>query len=260
MRVFDAQLAIGARSDDDLANLAYFDTAGALLIGDTTRRAEGVEALNKGLEALVRGVRRARSFGILAGVALGVHPDVAPERAHDAVWDTLEALAGDTRVWAIGVLARDGTRAADRLCEAHLGLAADASLPILADVAGPGAREDAEWFLDAARARGIPPERVVLRGVDYTTLRLVVQGGARALLAVGPAGATPEETAELLVRFGEGALRAALLTSAARGSALDVLALPRVGRALADAGVAQKDVGRVLYENAADVFVRTESP
>lgn len=253
MRVFDAQLAIAARSDEDLANLAYFDTAAALLVADTTQRAEDAASLTAVFEGLVQGVQRARSFRIAAGAAIGIHPDMAPERAHDAAWDTLDALATDSRVWAIGVLARDGTQAADRLCHAHLALAASSARPVFADITGPEARRDVEWFVSAAAEHGIHASRVVVRGVDYTTLRLVLRSGAHPLLAVGPAGASPSETAELLVRFGDQTLRRALLTSAARGTAMDVLALPRVGRALVAAGVSQNDVRRVLFENAARI-------
>lgn len=253
MRYFDCHLHAAARRDEDLDNLAWFGLTDALVVPARLRRARTASELMAAIESTLRaGVARLQAHGIRPVVALSVPAAAAPRRRFDDVWLDLPVLAHALDARAIGrvELAADGV---DELFEAHAALASTLELPALLDVSGCSPQR-ARDGIAAFTAAGVEPASLVVTGVTYTTLRAVLDAGCVPCVAVGPAGTSADDAAELLVRFGGAGRRFVVGTTDA--GALDVLAVPRLAASLRAAGWSRDDVERVVHGRAARLFGR----
>ncbi len=253
MRYFDCHLHAAARRDEDLDNLGWFGLSDALVVPARLRRARTADDLMAAIEStLAAGVARLRAHGIGAHVAVSVPAAAAPRRRFDDVWLDLPELARALDARAIGRVELDAA-GVDELFEAHAALAATLSLPAVLDVSGrtPQQARDAIGVFSAA---GVDAAQLVVTGVSYTTLRAVLEAGCVPCVAVGPAGTSADDAAELLARFGGAGRRFVVGTTDA--GALDVLAVPRLAASLRGAGWSRDDVERVVFGRAARLFGR----
>ena len=86
MHFFDAQIRSDTRSDDDLRNLAYFDTTHVVTTPNPGRTSQTADDLCDYLAVLATDEpRRLLRLGIAPHVALGLLPVARPRRTHHEV-------------------------------------------------------------------------------------------------------------------------------------------------------------------------------
>ncbi len=258
-RFFDARLDPLHRTDDDLANLAYFGTSAALLVPPRTAPSHAADDLLAAFHDLMEVQRpRVRDCGIQTAMCLGLHPEQRPLRTHHEVFQSLRAWAAAGELAAIGVLSVDTVDDA----EPQLEIAAEFGLPVVVSASQSPNRVAVEAFVRMATASGVPAPRLVFDGCDYVSLRAVLEAGAVASLDLSPNGLSTDAVA-MVHRYGEGVLRRVVFSSAG-GSVIDVLACGKAARRLQEIGFAADAIENAMFGNAAALWglegVATGSP
>lgn len=269
-RLFDVHLESDLRPDDDLRNLAYFGVTDALLClhegdpdaGPAARGARARSAdprpvrVRSGSSPAVDRLRglverepaRLRAAGIRPWLAPGVPAGWAHTPGVAAALELLPDLLGAPGVVAVGGIGPgDGTPLELRALALQLGIAAARGLPALVCLPRNGRPAAVRRVLGLAGDAALPPARLCFAHANLAALREARRAGTWVALGVHPADFDPEVAARLVARHG--AERVCLGSMLGVGPG-DVLALPRIGRALARAAVPAAAAERALFANA----------
>lgn len=263
MRIFDAHLRSGTRSDDDLKNLAYFDTKRAVTSAHGAESFERAEDLLEYFERLrTDEYERLCAAGIEAHAALGVLPDARPRRSHPEVWRDLPEYLGRERVVAVGEIgAWEDTEDHWELFERQVRIAREAALPIL--VTPPRELKVNLTYKMMLRLEKLdfPPERAVMNYLDAKMIETVVRDGYVAGVALGARNLEPRRAARAVYEAVQsvGHCERIVLNSALRSGASDVLGVPKTATALDDHGLNAEAIDALSYRNAARVYGVGES-
>ncbi|HEV8320134.1 MAG TPA: hypothetical protein VG389_00865 [Myxococcota bacterium] len=274
-RLFDIHLESDLRPDDDLRNLAWFGVTDALVClhdpgpapaspssagpaggsgsggGGGSGAGSGV-AVHPAAERLLRLVEREpprlRAAGIRAWLAPGVPPGFAETPGVAAALDLLPELLRREGVVAVGGIGPGtGSPREERALALQLRLAAAHDLPALVCLPRHDRPAALRRALAVAAAAGLPPERLCFSHANLPALREARRRGTHAALGIHPADFEPEAAARLVARHGADRLCLGSMLGVGPG---DVLALPRIGRALARAAVPADAAARALFANA----------
>lgn len=249
MRFLDTRLDPTLRTDADLANLAWFGAVGAVVGPPVLERVEtAAELIAAFRHAVESEVPRVRAAGLDAALILGVDAASRPRRSHPEVFHHLEVLAASGTLAGIGPIDIDDSVALLGQVE----IAARHRLPGVVRIPPLGGAAAVEHAFDAANRLGDARPVLVLDGCDYTSLRAALDADAWVTVDVSPGGQGCDAV-DMLVRFGDAALRRAMLASGA-SPAFDVLAIPRAAARLLDGGVPRAAVERVVHGNTAALF------
>lgn len=248
--LFDARLLARSLRPADLDDLVWFGVAGALVTAGDAVAPATADAVRDGWLDLLGGTRRRlRRAGLVARVALGVHPRRIPARGLEALLHELAELLGRPGAAAVGEIGLDeGVPREERLLERQLELAASLRLPVLVRV--PWRRREAATrrTLAALRASELPPERALVEA-DATTVRAVRACGHLACLGLSAAdGRALDEAVRAVRALGPEGIA---LASGAGEAGGDLLALPRAAARLSHSGLSGAVVRRVCGGNAA---------
>jgi hypothetical protein len=261
MKFFDALVHSDARPNSDFANMAYFDVERVIACSNAPRPFSTAYDLRAYLDELSEEEPdRLAKLGICAHVAVGVHPNAVPARAHYEIWRDLPELLRRPSVVALGELTlKDGAeqewtlirRQISVLLEHRIGKPVIFRLPANRDT-----RTRVGWvrrFDEICRDCGLDPSEAVVYNVDWLTLDDVEGAGFHAGVEVGPFGLTVAAATRIVLHHDHRRLIAA---SGLRLGARDVLALPKLALALGEAEVAPGVIERVVYGNAMALFIR----
>ncbi len=266
LKLFDAHIYADGRAEADFANLAWFGVTHALVCAHAPRAFATARDLWQYFEALIAAEpERLGRFGIQARIAIGVHPGAVPSRAHYELWRELPFLLTLPEVAALGELSVEAEasgkalerqwelveRQARILAEAEVGLPLVFSLPRLTDTRGRVAC--VERLAAVAGGCGLSPSDVLVQHVDWLTIDAVEAHGFFSGLSVHPLFLGVEEAVRAILHHDR---RRIVVGSALRQVPGDVLALPKLAVALAEAGVPSHEVERVIFGNAMGLFVR----
>lgn len=258
MRIFDAHLRSDTRSDDDLKNLAYFDTESAVTTAHARRQFERAEDLLAYFEELrTEECERIQACGIDPYVAVGVLPDARPRRSHPEVWTEMPEVLERGRVSAVGEIGVwSDTDDQWELFERQVRLAKEAELPII--VTPPRKLKVNMTYKMMLRIEeiGFPTDRAVMNHLDAKMVETVVRDGFVAGVALGVRDLDPRRAAEVVCEATRAVGHAdrIALNSALRAGASDVLGVPKTATALEEQGVEAHAIDKVSYRNAAEVF------
>jgi len=261
LKLFDAHLYADGRTDADLENLAWFGVERVLLTAHAPRRFETAAELADYLRGLVEDVPdRFERFGLTASVAVGIHPCAVPRRAHYEIWRELPELLAHPGVAALGEIGLDLASEAEwRLVERQLRLLVDLQLrkPVLFRLPP---HPDTRWrrnqigrLAALVPALGLPPDDVIVLHVDWMTVDAVLDAGFHALLSVNPLFLSVQEALRILLHHDR---RHLLAASSLRDGPFDVLALPRLAVALAEANLPTPEIARIVGGHAMALLVR----
>ena len=263
MELFDAHIYSDERPDVDFANLAYFGVGQALLCAHSPRAFQTARDLWQYFESLVWDEReRLGRLGVLAHVALGIHPRSVPRRAHYEIWRELPFMLGLPEVAALGELSVGaGAPWEWSLVERQLRLLGEHDLgkPVVFSLPRGDSRLRRAHLISlgaVARACGVSPARILVQHIDWLTIDTAEAEGFVSGLSVHPAFLSLEEAVKLVLHHDR---RRLVASSAMRAGAADVLALPKLALALSEAGIPRGEVERVVYGNAMALFVRAHS-
>lgn len=258
MQIFDAHIRSDSQSDDDLRNLAYFDTHRVVTTAHAAKSFEKSEEILEYFEWLIVEERdRIIDCGLEAAVALGMTPEAVPRRRHPEVWRALPELLERREVAAVGevgVWEDDGDQW--ELFERQASLAADADLPVIATP--PDGLKATMTYKMMMRAEdvGAAPEKILMTRLDERLVDRVVRDGCVAGLAVGSSHLEPKTAAEVIVETVQqvGHARRIVLMTALSAGASDVLGIAKTIEALQARGLDEEAIERVVWSNAAELF------
>jgi len=208
------------------------------------------------LRALVaHEVPRIAQSNLTAHVALGLHPNARPRRAHLQLWDELPELLEHDAVVAVGECAAFEDTAADwELLDRHIECANSAALPLVVTTPKTLRVNMAYKMMEVFDDRGVAPERVMFLGLDAPQLSTTLATGHYACVSLGPFGLDTEAlhgVVEALLVEDESATSARLVCSSGlRSGGGDVLALAKARDVLFAAGFGEARIARWTGENA----------
>ncbi len=256
IQYFDSHIRTDCIEDVVLENLAYFNVKQVLLAAHAPVSFEtGEELLTYFSGLMTAEFHRLQNVGLEPVIALGVHPDAVPRRAHYEVWRELPQLLSDPVVVGVGELALNEDCESQRgLLKRQMVIAKEADLPVLVTTTSRERARKVRTILKLVTEVGIPAHKVLINHVDFTCLRPVLDSGCWAGLTVGPMHLEGCEAVEMLNRYGEAAVNRVVVNSGLRPGPTDVLALPKLALTLADAGFSQGDVRRLVWGNADRIF------
>lgn len=251
MKFFDAALRADLRTEADLANLAYFGLRGALLVNEQGTSADSADHVIRRFSVAVRrSAELTAQHGLETRVSLGLDAEAAPRRAHPEVLSAIERHAADDSIAAIGPIRwPDTTPTAGWQLDA----AAALGLALIAQVAPHSGTAPLDSLIAEALSRGVERDRIIVMGVDFTSVRTVLDRGLRWVADLSPAGAGWEAAAELVERHGEPVTKRMMLSISSHES-FDVLAAARLAERLRCGTLNPESVDRILWGNAAAAF------
>lgn len=248
--MFDPRVHPAALTSQDLDTLLFFGVTRVILVSDATVHPPNPEALFEHFEHLLEvELPRFEQAGLIARVALGVHPLVVPRRGLGHVLDTLPTYARRGKVAALGLLglARGGPAEEEALLE-QLALARRLNLPALVATPHRNRERITRRLLTVLREAKLPPERILVDGAVGQTIRTILGLGFWTGLTLHPEHLTPEKAVAFVRALGAERL---VLNTAIGDGAADLLALPRAVHLLEKAGLSRRVITRVTDSNAA---------
>lgn len=264
MKLFDAHIYSETRSDGDLANLAFFEVSRVLICAHAPRPFQTVRDLGQHFERLLVGeTERLRRQGIEALVAIGVHPEAVPTRAHHELWRELPWVWSSPGVGAVGELTvvtggkREWAlveRQLKMLGELGLDLPVVFSLPRWSDARRRrGALEKLAALVGRA---GLKTGDVLVQHIDWLTIDTAEGLGFWSGLSIHPFFLDTATATRIALHHER---RRLIASSALREGPVDILALPKLAVALGEAGLPRGEIERVVYGNAMSLLVRKAS-
>lgn len=258
MQIFDAHIRSDSQSDDDLRNLAYFDTRRVVTTAHGARNFEKAEEVLDYFGWLIDDERaRIIDCGLEAAVGLGMTPEAVPSRRHPEVWSALPKWLARPEVAAVGEIGvwEDETSQWE-LFERQVEMARDAALPVIATPPSGLKANMTYKMMMRAEDVGAEPERILMTRLDERLVDRVVRDGFVAGLAVGSSYLEPKKAAEVVAKTIEqvGHAEQIVLTTALSAGASDVLGIAKTIEALRAEGVGEDAIERVVWSNAAELF------
>lgn len=250
MRIFDPHIHMTSRTTDDYEAMA---AAGVRAVCEPAfwlgQPRTSVGSFLDYFDALVGWERfRAAQFGITHHCALALNPKEANDPRLRDVLDELPHYLEKDGVVAVGEVGYDSmTPAEDEVFAAQLRLAIDHDLPVLVHTPHRDKPAGTRRTLDVVRESGIDPGRVLVDHLNELTAPMVADSGCWSAFSVYPDTKMDERRTVALLR--ELGTERMLVNSAADWGRSDPLKTARTGRAMLDAGFAESDVDRVLWDN-----------
>ncbi len=264
MKIFDPHIRSRTQGDDDLKNLHYFGTEALITCAHGEQAFEGATDLLAYFEDLIgEERRRLRRCGFSAYVAVGLVPNARPRRAHYEVFDALPELLQRPEVVALGEVGVWEDREDQwELFEEQIRIARRVG-PVPVIVTPPRELKLTLTYKMMTRLdkMNYPPSMVVMNYLDDRLLANVVDSGFHAGFPVGITSNEPRGAGAFLSRLleGPGYVDKIMLTAALRRSGGDVLGVPKTIEALQKLDVADSDIEKMVYDNAARLFLLGES-
>lgn len=248
---FDAHLhgrGLGVR---DLADLAFFGIAGALVPADDAVVPATAGAVRRDWEALLDSVRRLRRRGLAAWAAVGVHPRRIPVRGLEALLAELPGLLGRAEVAAVGDVGLDrGGELEERVLLRQLELARELRRPVLVRTPWRGRERATRRAIALLREAEVDPSRVLVAPADGRTVRMIRACGFQAGLWLSEGDGGDRGVAQAVRTVSALGPEGIVLGSDAGQGGGDLLAVARAADRLARAKLSDAVVRRVCRENA----------
>jgi len=256
MAFFDPYLFSDVRSDEDLANLAFFGTTHVVTSANAPHRFDHADQVHRYLHHLLYAeAQRLRDAQLTPLVALGVHPRAAPLRPLRTLWPQLLTLAQHPNVVALGELGWvDATPQEYTLVETQLDVAASLGLPCLIRLPLRRQRAALRQLLACLRRTQVEPQRVMITNPDEEMLPRLLEAGFKVALQPRFARLSMAGLMAAL-RQPTGASQSCLSAALTEGPA-DVLAIRHTVDALHREGLEDALLKRLSHDNAALFFAR----
>lgn len=251
MTFFDGHLRAGSLRTADLADLAFFGVAGALVAAGDEPSASA-PAISRAWSAILGvEVRRLRRAGLAGYAAVGVHPRRIPRRGLEALLAELPDHLGKRGVVALGAIGLEtGGGSEESVFLRQLDLARELRLPVIVTTPWRDRERMTRRTIAILRDSQLDPKRVRVDQADARTVKMIRACGYSAGLSLSSSGgrADPIDEAVRLVRsMGPEGI---VLCSATGEGPGDLLALPRAAARLAKARLSSAVVTRVCRDNA----------
>jgi predicted metal-dependent TIM-barrel fold hydrolase len=250
LALFDVQLQSAPLDEADLKRLRFFDVRGALVAPEISPFRLAADPLESSMQIEEKEVQRLRRAGLKAYASLALPDGIAVGGELEQGLQRLTPLIGDSRVVAVGpCVTREGA-AAEHVFSRHAELARELHRPFLAMAPARAQIREVRRLLSLLREAALPPERTLLLGLPWASLRLALEYGYSAVLSVSGARQSGAKLLELVSRLGG----QRLLIGSGGG---DFLSVPKAAAVLEEGKVPRSVRKRLLWSNAVE-FLRIE--
>ncbi len=259
MKIFDAQIRSDTRNDDDLRNMAYFDTVEVVTTAHAPRPFHDAASMLAYFGDLAAAeIARLAHCGLVGHVALGVLPSAQPRRAHPELWPGMAGLLALPQVVAVGEIAAwEDTKSQWALFDRQARLALEVGLPVIVTPPAELRINMTYKMMSRLTKLGLPPGQCLMNQLDEPLLRTVIEEGFVAGIAVGYRQVEPRDAACMLANVLADlpdAAKRTLLNSSLRRGAADILGVPKTIAALGDVGISRSTIAGLAFDNAHDFF------
>ncbi len=259
MKLFDPHIHMTSRTTDDYQAMAEAGVAAvvepAFWLGQPRTHVGSFEDYFLSLLGWER--FRASQFGIRHYCTMGLNPKEANNaKLADGVMELLSLYVEKTGVVAVGEIGYDDvTESEEKYFQAQIELAIEAELPVLIHTPHRDKKRGTERTLDLVKESGIAPEMTLVDHNNEETLPSVLDSGCWAGHSIYPKTKMNETRMVSLVRnFGSERM---LVNSAADWGVSDPLKVPKVARAMTEAGIDRGTVQKVCWDNPVEFFAQS---
>jgi len=256
MKLFDPHVHMTSRTTDDYAAMAAGGIAAviepAFWLGQPRTHVGSFEDYFLSLVGWER--FRAGQFGIRHFCTLAINPKEANDpKLVDGVLEMLPRYLEKDGVVGVGEIGYDDmTPAEERAFEQQVAMAAAHDLSVLVHTPHRDKRRGTERSLDLIRSLGFPVDRTLIDHNNEETLPMVLDSGCWAGHSIYPNTKMDETRMVALVqRYGAERI---LINSAADWGVSDPLKVPKTVAAMRDAGIAERDIETIVWENPISFF------
>jgi predicted metal-dependent TIM-barrel fold hydrolase len=259
MKLFDPHIHMTSRTTDDYQAMA---AAGIRAIVEPAfwlgQPRTHVGTFEDYFAALLGWERfRASQFGIRHYTTLALNPKEANNpRVAQPVIDLLPKYLGKDGVVAVGEVGFDDQTAdEEHFFAVQLELARRFDLPVLVHTPHRDKKRGTERSLALVREQRFPEERVLIDHNNEETLPLVLKTGCWAGHSIYPDTKMDEpRMAALVKKYGAERI---VVNSAADWGVSDPLKVPKTAAIMREAGIADADVARIVWQNPIVFFGQT---
>ncbi len=259
MKLFDPHIHMTSRTTDDYQAMAEAGVAAvvepAFWLGQPRTRVGSFEDYFLSLLGWER--FRASQFGIRHYCTMGLNPKEANNsKLADGVMELLALYVEKTGVVAVGEIGYDDvTPSEEKYFRDQILLAMDADLPVLIHTPHRDKKRGTERTLALVKETGILPEMTLIDHNNEETLPSVLDSGCWAGHSIYPKTKMNEtRMVDLVRKFGSERM---LVNSAADWGVSDPLKVPKVARAMVDAGIDARVVEKVCWDNPVEFFAQS---
>lgn len=256
MMLFDPHVHMTSRTTDDYAAMAAAGIAAlvepAFWVGQPRTHVGTFEDYFLSLLGWER--FRASQFGISHFCTLALNPKEANNpRIAQGVIDLLSHYLEKDGVVAVGEIGFDDqTDAEAKYFAIQIELAKESGLPVLIHTPHRDKKRGTERTLALVRESGIKPELVLVDHNNEETLPLVLPSGCWAGHSIYPKTKMDEQRMVHLVKLYGG--ERIVINSAADWGVSDPLKVPKTVQAMAEAGIPQRTISQIVWDNPVNFF------
>lgn len=256
MRIFDPHIHMTSRTTDDYEAMA---AAGVEVIVEPAfwlgQPRTSLGSFVDYFDGLLGWERfRAGQFGIRHHCTMGLNPKEANDEQLAAdVLEVLPRYLAKDRVVAVGEIGFDSmTAAEERAFAVQLELAAEHDLPALVHTPHRDKPTGTTRSLELVAASGIAPERVIIDHNNELTYPEVLASGCWCGFTIYPDTKMDEYRLVRIVQ--EHGVERIIVNSAADWGKSDPLKVPKTVAALREAGVSERDISQLVWDNPIAFF------
>lgn len=256
MRIFEPHIHMVSRVTDDYERMALSGVRAVLepafWIGQPRT---SVATFVDYFDTLIGWERfRAEQFGVHHFCVMALNPREAnDDRVNDAVMEVLPRYLEKDGVLGVGEIGLDDqTKKEEKYFLAQLALARAHDLPVLVHTPHRDKKKGFERCIALIRDAGFPFARVLLDHGNEETIALTRELGCISGFSLYPS--TKMDVHRMVAVVREFGVERMVVNSAADWGISDPLMIPRLVQALLRAGVAAKDVERLVWDNPVDFF------
>jgi hypothetical protein len=260
MKLFDPHIHMTSRSTDDYQAMANAGIAAivepSFWLGQPRTHVGTFE--DYFLSLLGWEWFRASQFGIAHFCTLSLNPKEANNPAiAQGVLDMLPRYLEKDGVVAVGEIGYDDqTEAEEHFFAEQLKLAMEFDLPVLIHTPHRDKKLGTERSLELVRKVGFPEERVLIDHNTEETLPMVLKTNCWAGHSIYPHTKMDEHRMVVLIQTYGG--ERIIINSAADWGVSDPLKVPRTVEAMYEAGIDEKTIRRVVWDNPVAFFSQSE--
>ncbi|HVK22300.1 MAG TPA: TatD family hydrolase [Actinokineospora sp.] len=255
MRIFDPHIHMTSRTTDDYEAMYAVGVRAivepAFWLGQPRT---SVGSFVDYFDALIGWERfRAAQFGIKHHCTIALNPKEANDPRCAEVLDLLPRYLAKDGVVAVGEIGYDSmTPEEDHAFSAQLQLAIEHGLPALVHTPHRDKASGTQRTLDIVADSGLPAERVAVDHLNELTVRVVKESGSWMGFSVYPD--TKMDETRMVAILKEYGTERVLVNSAADWGRSDPLKTHKTGLAMLEAGFAESDVDKVLWQNPVEFY------
>jgi predicted metal-dependent TIM-barrel fold hydrolase len=258
MRIFDPHIHMSSRTTDDYEAM---HRAGVRAVTEPSfwlgQPRTSLGSFTDYFDSLVGWERfRAAQFGIRHHCTIALNPKEANDPRCAEVLDVLPRYLAKDGVVAVGETGFDAmTDEEEKVFARHLALAAEHELPVLVHTPHRDKAAGTRRSLELVAASGLPPERVLIDHLNEVTVDLVADTGCWMGFSVYPD--TKMDERRVVRVLAEHGLDRMVVNSAADWGRSDPLKTAKTGAAMLEAGFAEEDVERLLWDNPVAFYAQS---